>query len=377
MKVVSIGTDRKLFNEASPVFLRVKEYASKVKEMHVVVFSLKSHGLQSFRKDNLYVYSTNSSSKWAYVFDAINIGKKIITHEGLASNNSVLTCQDPFETGLVGYFLKNKFHLPLQLQVHVDFLNPYFKTGFLNRLRVLMAKFVVPSADGVRVVSSVIEDSLKKHFPNLKSEISVLPVFVDIQKIINREIGFDSSNLLTNILMVSRFASEKRIEDGLEAFKKIISENIKAKLTIVGSGPEKENILSKINELDLRQNVSLEEWENDVILRFKKSDIYLLTSEYEGYGMTLIEAGASGCAIVTTKVGVAKTDLFKDTYNSYVCDVGDIEKIAFNLKDLIINPDKRKLFKQRMQDNIKSVSISHDEYVSKYIHLLKKLIKNA
>jgi glycosyltransferase involved in cell wall biosynthesis len=350
------------------------EYVSKLKEMHVIVFSLKTQGFKDFSKENLFVYPTNSTSKLMYMVDAIRIGKKIVTREGFSPNNTVITCQDPFETGLVGYLLNYKFHLPLQLQVHTDFLSSYFKKGLLNRFRVFLAKFIIPSSDGIRVVSSVIADSIKEYFPKLKAKVSILPIFVDVENIINREVGFDK-NIVPNILMLSRLSKEKRILDGIEAFKVLVLDNkVDARLTIVGSGPEKENIVSKINELGLKDIVQMVGWEDDAVLRFKKADIYLLTSEYEGYGMTLIEAGASGCAVVTTKVGIAKTDIFKDGYNSYVCEVGDINAIAGRLRDLIINSDKRKLFKQRLQDSIRASSVTRDEYVEEYVGLLRSLI---
>ncbi len=377
MKILSIGTDRKLFHEDSSVFLRAKEYASRVKEMHVIVFSLKKHAFRNYNKDNLYIYPTNSSSRLMYIFDAIKIGKKIITTEGFGPNNTVLTSQDPFETGLVGYFLHSKFHLPFQVQVHTDYLSSYFNKNFLNFFRVIIARIVVPKADSLRVVSSVIADSIIKKFPKLKTKVHILPIFVDTKKIIDREVEFDGVNNVVSILMVSRFAKEKRIEVGLQAFKMSLDTNLKARLTLVGSGPERENLLRIIDELDLADSVDLLGWENDVVLRYKTSDIYLLTSEYEGYGMTLVEAGASGCAIITTNVGIAKTDLFKDGYNSYVCNVGDVSGISNRLNDLIMNAEKRKLFKQRMQDSIKSASISKEEYVSRYIQLQEKLLNHA
>lgn len=375
MKVLSIGTDRKLFEEGSGVFLRAMEYASKFKETHIVVFSLKSHGLKNAKKDNLYIYPTNSNSRWLYVIDAFKLARKITIHEGFGPKSTVVTCQDPFESGLVGYFLKKKFHLPLQLQVHTDFLSTYFSNDYLNKIRVLIAKFIIPSSDGIRVVSSSVSESIKKYFPGLKAKITVLPIFVDIEKIINREVGFDSRGSEISVVMVSRFTKEKRIVDGLHAFKKVLEKNVNAKLTIVGSGPEKDNLVSKILEYNLENKVKVSEWENDVVLVFKKADIFLLTSEYEGYGMTLIEAGASGSAIVTTAVGVAKTDLFKDGFNSHICPVGDVDCIANKLNDLITNNEKRKLFKQRMQDNIRSISITREEYVSRYVGLIKELVK--
>jgi glycosyltransferase involved in cell wall biosynthesis len=225
------------------------EYVSKLKEMHVIVFSLKTQGFKDFSKENLFVYPTNSTSKLMYMVDAIRIGKKIVTREGFSPNNTVITCQDPFETGLVGYLLNYKFHLPLQLQVHTDFLSSYFKKGLLNRFRVFLAKFIIPSSDGIRVVSSVIADSIKEYFPKLKAKVSILPIFVDVENIINREVGFDK-NIVPNILMLSRLSKEKRILDGIEAFKVLVLDNkVDARLTIVGLGPEKENIISKINEL--------------------------------------------------------------------------------------------------------------------------------
>ena len=106
------------------------------------------------------------------------------------------------------------------------------------------------------------------------------------------------------------------------------------------------------------------------------SDIFLLTSEYEGYGMTLVEAGASGLPIVTTKVGLAKTGLFKDSINSYVCEVGDIECLSNRIIDLITNEEMRKSFANTMRDNIKNMSLTKDQYVLKYIDLLEKILKS-
>lgn len=377
MKVLSISTDRKLFEQGSDVLNRSLMYAAKMQELHVIVFSLKSHNLEFKKIDNLYVHCTNSQSRWFYFFDALRISKKIIIREGLSSNSTVVTCQDPFEAGLVGYFLKKKFHLPLQLQIHTDFLSPYFKNNFLNRIRVFIASFTIPKADRLRVVSSVVSESVEKKFPALKEKIDVLPIFVDVSKIINSEIVQDIPirKDRLEILMISRFSKEKRIDIGLEALKIVNDKhNSNLSMLLVGSGSEKNNLNKKIEELNISNNVKVLEWQDDVIQLYKTADIFLLTSEYEGYGMTLIEAGASGCPIVTTNVGLAQTNLFKDGFNSYVCRVGDVECLANKLDDLITNEEKRKLFKQRMQDSVRSMSISRDEYVVKYIDLLRHLI---
>ena len=70
MKVLSIGTDRKVFDKNSQVFERVLGYASKMEESHILVFTLKKEGLLKQKINNLYLHPTNSFSQWFYVWDA-------------------------------------------------------------------------------------------------------------------------------------------------------------------------------------------------------------------------------------------------------------------------------------------------------------------
>ena len=140
MKILSIGTDRKLFEEGSAVRARQIEYAKKWEEIHIVVFSIKSE-IKKTRiqiSNNVWVYSTGSLSKLFYILDAIKIGRKI-----LRLGSYVITCQDPFETGLVGWRLAKKFKAPLELQIHTDIGSPYFtslklgwRLAFLNFIRL-------------------------------------------------------------------------------------------------------------------------------------------------------------------------------------------------------------------------------------------------
>ena len=181
MKVLTIGTDKKLFEEESAVLVRQKEYASKIDELDIVVFSLKKEQYKSVSFGNLHIYPTNSSTRFSYISDAVKIGKEIIQKNGLNKGYFVISTQDPFETGLVGYKLKKKFNLPLQIQIHTDFLSSYFKNSFLNHIRVVIANFLIPKADALRVVSTVIEDSLNKKFQNIKNKINVLPILLMFQ----------------------------------------------------------------------------------------------------------------------------------------------------------------------------------------------------
>ncbi len=379
MKVLSIGTDRKLFEGGSAVLLRSLDIACKMEELHIIVFSLRKHDLSSKKIKNLYIYPTNSNSRTGYISDALKIAKNVVLNSDFLRGQSVISTQDPFETGLVGYRLKKRFNLPLQIQIHTDFLSPYFKNSFLNRIRVILAKFLIPKADGLRVVSSFIGDSIKKLSPALKTQPDILPVFIDIENILkdNSEYVIDFPQFDFTVLMASRLTKEKRIDVALDAIKKVTKQFPKSGLIIYGNGPEKNNLEVKVSSLGLTKNVVFIGWREDLVSLYKTFDIFLLTSEYEGYGMTLIEAGASGCPIVTTDVGLAKTDLFKDGQNSFVCPVGDVDCLSKKIILLLSDKSKRQLFKQRMQDSIKSMALSKEEYTANYIGLLEKLLKNV
>lgn len=375
INVLTIGTDRKLFEDGSAILSRQIEYAKKMKELHIIVFSLRKDKLTEKKIHNVYIYPTDSSSRIGYIFDAVKIGKKI-----LKKNDFVITTQDPFETGLVGYLLKRKFNLPLQLQIHTDFLSSYFKNSLLNYIRVILATFLIPKADGFRVVSSVIADSIQKTFPNIRN-VDMLPIFVDIDKfertLPTKDIRAEFLHCTHLVLMSSRLTEEKSIDTAFLSLQNIIGLFPHVGLILVGDGPQRKKLEALANSLGLSLNIFFVGWQDNLISYYKNADIFLLTSEYEGYGMTLVEAGASGCPIVTTEVGLAKTTLFQNGVNSFVCPVSDVECITKHILELLDDQSKRELFKKRMQDSIRGTALPKDQYIPQYIGLLEKLLPEA
>ena len=327
MKILMISTDKKILEENSEVRQRMIEYGSLAEELHIIILNQKSK-IKNQNFGNVFLYPTNSGSRWFYVRDAIKIGEEIIENWKLKIENSLVTAQDPFECGLVGYRIANKLKLPLQLQIHTDFLSPYFvQHSMLNRLRVRIAKFLIPRAACIRVVSERIKKSILGRL-NLHGEVQppiiVLPVFVDAKKIqeaptrIDLHQKYPQFNFI--ILMASRLTKEKNIGLAMKAVKDLVKKYPKIGLVIVGDGPEEKKL--KAQSLKLKANVIFEPWTDDLISYYKTCDVFLLTSNYEGYGRTVVEALASGSLVIMTDVGVAG-DIAKDGYNSLIVPVGD------------------------------------------------------
>ncbi|NQV88255.1 MAG: glycosyltransferase [Parcubacteria group bacterium] len=307
MKLLMISTDQKIFEEGSMVRERMKEYARYLSELHIIVFGDRKFDSQTISQ-NCFAYSTRSKSKWFYPFDAIRIGRSIISDKNI--NN--ITCQDPFLTSMAGVSLKKRFLLPLEIQVHTDIGSPYFTYTFSNRIRKSMAFMYLPKANHVRVVSQRIRKFLIEN-PRLKiadSKIEVRPIFVDTEQIKNASVTVDLHKKYSDfnriVLIASRLEPEKNIKLSIEAWKKVVQEIPSAGLVIVGSGSEELKLKKLVDSLGINRSIVFESWQNDLSSYYKTADLLLLTSFYEGYGMTLVEAHTVGCRIVSTDVGIAK-----------------------------------------------------------------------
>jgi glycosyltransferase involved in cell wall biosynthesis len=329
MRVLMISTDRKIFEEGSDVRLRMIEYGKLFDEMHVVVFRRRiknlEYGILNKIKlsDNVFIYSTNSISRILYILDAVRISRQIIQNSkfprptasaGLGKiHDSVITCQDPFETGFAGWLIARKFKIKLQLQIHTDFLSPYFvKHSVFNKIRVKIAKFLLTKADCIRVVSGRIKDSIVSKFQIPNSKFYLLPIFVDIEKVknapvtINLHKKYPQFNFI--ILMAGRLEKEKNIPLALSAMKEVVKKHPKTGLIIIGNGTQNEALKLQTTNYKLQANIAFEGWkDNDTLISYyKTADLLLVTSYYEGYGMTIIEALATGLFVLSTDVGIAR-----------------------------------------------------------------------
>jgi glycosyltransferase involved in cell wall biosynthesis len=302
-KVLMISTDAKILEEGSPVRARMIEYGALFEELHIIVFTMVGEKIKL--SNNTHVYPTNSLTKLLYVSDATKIGTKIIAEGKLSRIDSVITAQDPFETGMVGEKLASKFSIPLHIQIHTDFHSPYFKQSVLNKVRMVLAKKSLAKATAVRVVSGRIKASLS---PEIQAKTSVLPIFTDLtairttQAVPSTDLHQKYSQFEKIILMASRLTREKDFGTALTAFTLVRKEFPRAGLVIVGDGPEGSGLMS-LGE----RGVVFEKWaDHDTVLAYMKTcDVFLSASLYEGYGLSMLEAHTAGATLVATDAGIA------------------------------------------------------------------------
>ena len=316
MRVLTISADRSkrgILQRGSSAFLRQEAYAEKFGTLDVIAFTLESDGAQEFHAGPLTLIPTHSSSKWFYGWNALQIARTL-------QKPDVVSAQDPFETGLVAWRIAKRLGVPLHIQIHTDFLSPaYAKHSLLNRVRVRIARFVLARADGIRVVSERIKDSLEARPTErgwslgrarswkLAAVPTVLPIFADIERLR----GLTPSATLQArferfqwcVLIVSRLEPEKHVALAIEAF--VRSAPQEACLIIVGDGSGLASLQKMARSRGVGERVFFEA-NVEAAPYYALADIVLVTSEYEGYGLVIEEALGLGIPVLATDVGSAR-----------------------------------------------------------------------
>ena len=163
--------------------------------------------------------------------------------------------------------------------------------------------------------------------------------------------------------MASRLEKEKNIELAIDAMRDVVKNNPKTGLVIAGAGSQEKELRQKVDQLGIKDNIIFEGWVDDLASYYKTCDVYLLCSNYEGYGMSLIMAASCGCAIITTDVGVVGGVVNKD--NALVVGVGDTREIAEAIEKLHSDEAFRDALGQRACATVGQID-SKEEYFKKY-----------
>lgn len=233
--------------------------------------------------------------------------------------------------------------------------------------------FSINKSDIVTAVSEDLRNNTLEIF-DIKNEIYHVPNFVNIAKVTNnfkdcdRELMANSDEKI--ITHVSNLRKVKRVKDVIKVFAKIHQKQ-KSKLIIVGDGPERETATQLAYDLDVRKNILFlgKSDEIDKILCF--SDLFLLPSEKESFGLSALEAMAHGVPVISTNTG-GIPEVNKDGYSGFLSDVGDVDDMAKNALLLLQSEEKLQLFKNQAREVAESYDLG--KVLPGYLKLYEKAL---
>ena len=217
--------------------------------------------------------------------------------------------------------------------------HPFYKTA---------VSFSINKSDIVTSVSQSLKDDTYKLF-NIKKEIHVIPNFIELDKIRNEsQISCHRSVMAKKeeriVTHISNFRKVKRIPDIIKIFYKI-QEKIPAKLMMVGDGPEKVKAEQLCKELGIEETVIFfgNSSEIDQILSY--SDLFLLPSETESFGLAALEAMAWSVPVISSNSGGLPEVNF-DGISGYLSNVGDVDSMAENALKILTDYETLAKFRE-------------------------------
>lgn len=246
--------------------------------------------------------------------------------------------------------------------------HPFYKTA---------VSFSINKSDVVTSVSQSLKDDTYKLF-NIKKDIHVIPNFIELDKVRNESLISCQRSIMANkderiITHISNFRKVKRIPDIIKIFYKI-QEKIPAKLMMVGDGPEKEKAERLCEELGIQDKVIFFGNSNEIDQILSYSDLFLLPSQTESFGLAALEAMAWSVPVISSNSGGLPEVNFSGQ-SGYLSDVGNVDEMAENALKILHNNETLQTFK----DNALSVAKQFDikNILPLYEDLYKKAIQDS
>lgn len=181
-------------------------------------------------------------------------------------------------------------------------------------------------------------------------------------------------NIPTDAIVIGNiavFREQKALPVWLNTFKKIILEFPQVFGILVGTGPMEGELKSLIAELELSSNLILPGLQTDTISYFSAIDIFMMSSDFEGLPIALLEAMSMECAVVSTKAG-GVTEVIRENKDGLLCETGESDCLAKHVNYLIENDEIRKEFQKSARvrvNNAFSLKTMVDELEEYYLKL--------
>ena len=221
--------------------------------------------------------------------------------------------------------------------------------------------FSINKSDFVTSVSQSLKDDTLKLF-NIKNEIQLIPNFIELDQIEKEDKTPCQRSVMANederiITHISNFRKVKRIPDVIKIFYKI-QQQIPSKLMMVGDGPEKEKAERLCEELGITDKVIFFGNSNEIDSILSYSDLFLLPSETESFGLAALEAMAASAVVISSDAGgLAEVNI--DGVTGYTASVGDVKTMSEKAIALLQDDEKLNSFKKNALKQAKHFDIAH------------------
>lgn len=236
--------------------------------------------------------------------------------------------------------------------------------------------FSINKSDAVTSVSQSLKDDTLRLF-DIKNDIEVVPNFIDLDKYHNHFTDCQRDMMATDkekiITHISNFREVKQIPDVVKVFYNIQKE-MPAKLMMVGEGPERESAERLCEKLGISDKVIFFGNSNEIDKILCFSDLFLLPSITESFGLAALEAMASGVPVISSNTGgIPEVNI--EGVSGFLSNVNDVEDMSKNA--IYILSDKERLTKFKSQAKQEAKKFGIHEIVPQYEKIYEDTLRKC
>ena len=228
--------------------------------------------------------------------------------------------------------------------------------------------FSINESDAITAVSNNLREETYKSF-RITKEIEVIYNFVDLKRFSKKPIDAFKKVIAPNgekvVVHASNFRKVKRVQDVIKVFAGL-RKAMPAKLLMIGDGPERSPMEELTKQLGVQDDVKFVGKQEQIEEILLVSDLFLLTSEYESFGLAALEAMAAKVPVISTNAGgLPEVNIFGET--GFTANVGDVETMTQQAIELLSN---KELF-HKLREGAYKKAVRYD--ISNIVPIYEKL----
>jgi N-acetyl-alpha-D-glucosaminyl L-malate synthase BshA len=214
-----------------------------------------------------------------------------------------------------------------------------------------LVRFSIEKSDGVTAVSRFLRERTLSNF-NIDRDIEVIPNFVDTEFWSSKKDPAMRAKFSPNgepvLVHTSNFRPVKRVTDVIRTFK-LIRDKMPAKLVMVGDGPDRAEAERLCRELDICNDVRFLGKQTALAEIVSSSDLFLMPSQSESFGLSALEAMSCGVPAITSSAG-GLSELVVHGVTGYISEVGDVDRMARYAIELLSHRKKYEMFSKAARE---------------------------
>lgn len=336
---------------------RLMEFSGLFAEIHVVLLSEMSDEPQATIRlaDNIWLYSTESTSWWKAGIDAYRVANEQLVFAG-GFRADIVIAEDPFESGVAGYFIARKYERPFQVHVLEDIFDSEFKERDPhNALRLFVAKHILNRSNCIRTASEYLRTKVTEAYPEHGEVTEALPLYYnlevwrDMTPTVNLKERYPQFKFI--ILHISGMHARSHTIEVIHGAAPLLRMYPTIGLVIIGNGPYRSAVEKQVIALGVQSQIAFEPVPDEVISYMKSANVLVHLSDDPAEDTVVLEAAAVKLPVIASGENIAGT-LFVHNESAFLCNGPDPACVSHHLRAFLNDNLSRTRFAMNAQEAV-------------------------